>query len=114
MTTTTNYKFGDIVLVSFPFTNHIGNKRRPAVVISNETYHYQRPDIILMPITSQIKPNAYGETIVKHWKDSGLLKPSIIKPIIATMEIKLILSVLGQLSTSDQKSLKSLFEEIIG
>jgi mRNA interferase MazF len=29
------YKFGDVVLVRFPFTNQAAFKQRPAVVISN-------------------------------------------------------------------------------
>ena len=34
----TNYKFGDVVLVPFPFSNLTQEKKRPAVVISSENY----------------------------------------------------------------------------
>ncbi len=34
----TPYKFGDVVLVSFPFTNLKATKKRPAVIISNQSY----------------------------------------------------------------------------
>jgi mRNA interferase MazF len=40
---------GDIVLVSFPFTNLQATKKRPAVVISNTAYQQARPDVIVMP-----------------------------------------------------------------
>ena len=36
MPPTTSYSFGDIVLVSFPFTDQSAAKQRPAVVISSE------------------------------------------------------------------------------
>jgi len=32
----TTYKFGDIILVPFPFTDQTSTKKQPAVVISSE------------------------------------------------------------------------------
>ena len=49
----TPFEFGEILLVAFPFTDQSATKRRPAVVISSEAYHSQRPDVIVMAITSQ-------------------------------------------------------------
>ena len=49
----TGYEFGDIVLVPFPLTDQSTTKRRPAVVISSQAYHRQRPDLIIMAVTSQ-------------------------------------------------------------
>jgi mRNA interferase MazF len=50
--------FGDIILVPFPSTNQASVKRRPAVVISSDDYNSRKPDIILMAITSQLRPTA--------------------------------------------------------
>jgi mRNA interferase MazF len=50
----TAYSFGDVVLVPFPFTDQPGDKQRPAVVISSARYQRERPDLILVPITSQL------------------------------------------------------------
>jgi mRNA interferase MazF len=44
-------KPGDVVTVDFP--GALGVKRRPAVVISTDTYHTTRPDVILGLLTSQ-------------------------------------------------------------
>lgn len=35
----TSYKFGDVVLVPFPFTDQSASKKRPAVVVSSSAYH---------------------------------------------------------------------------
>ena len=55
MPTMTSYKFGDPVLVPFPFTDQTTTKKRPAVVVSSEAYQKHRPDLILMAVTSQIE-----------------------------------------------------------
>nr|VFJ71063.1 MAG: mRNA interferase MazF [Candidatus Kentron sp. FW] len=51
MPSMTTYSFGDVVLVSFPFTNLQTAKKRPAVVISQKTYQQNRSDVILMAVT---------------------------------------------------------------
>lgn len=116
MQSMTNYNPGDIIVVPFPFTDQTTNKKRPAVVISTAAYHEQRPDLILMAITSQIRPtsNTIGEVLVSHWEEAGLLKPSCIKPVIATVEKTLILRKLGSLQALDlaelQKSLRIILK----
>ena len=49
----TGYSFGDVLLVPFPFTDQSGSKKRPAVVVSSARFQQERPDLFLMPITSQ-------------------------------------------------------------
>ena len=109
------YKFGDIVLVPFPFTDQSAAKRRPAVVISSEAYHQQRPDLIIMAITSQVKPaQTVGEMIVQNWQSAGLLKPSAIKPVITTIERGLVINKLGQLMENDSAVLKRNISSVLG
>ncbi len=81
------FDFGDVVLVPFPFTSQTASKKRPAVIVSNGAYNRSRPDIIVMAVTSQLHPAAStGEVWVKDWTQAGLLKPSAIKPVFATLE----------------------------
>lgn len=115
MPSTTASKFGDVVLVSFPFTNLQTTKKRPAVVISNAAYQKDRPDVILMALTSQIRqPLALGEYSLKDWQHAGLLKPSVLKPLIATIEKPRITKVMGQLSDLDQQGLEAVIQQILG
>ena len=66
MLNTTNFEFGQIVLVRFPFTDQRGSKQRPAVVVSSTAYHQARPDIILMAVTSQIRvKTGFGEVVIQ-------------------------------------------------
>ena len=59
------FEFGDVVLVPFSFTNQTASKKRPAVVVSNRAYNSARPDLVVMPITSQLRPaREFGEVWV--------------------------------------------------
>jgi len=111
----TSSEFGDIILVPFPFTDQSTTKKRPAVVISSEIYNTERPDLIIMAVTSQIKPaHIIGEVIIKDWQEAGLLKPSAIKPVITTIEKSLVIKIMGQLKELDQKPLQESLKEILG
>ena len=109
------YHFGDVIVVPFPFTDQSTTKKRPAVVVSSEAYHRDRPDLILMAITSQMRPTpTVGELAVVRWQEAGLLKPSVIKPLLATIESNLVLRQLGTLHAEDQGSLREALATILG
>lgn len=108
------YRFGDVVVVPFPFTDQTATKRRPAVVVSSEAYQRERPDLILMAITSQTHPApTVGEVAVMHWQAAGLLKPSVIKPLLTTIEAGLVIRRLGQLGADDQTALRQVLAAIL-
>lgn len=111
----TTYKFGDIVLVGFPFTNLQAVKKRPAVVISSTAYQQTRPDVIVLAVTSQVRSVlATGEYMIRDWQSAGLLKPSVLKPLIATLEQTQIIQTLGQLSAADRTGLQQILQIILG
>ena len=107
--------FGDVILVPFPFSDQTDSKRRPAVVISGSGYNARHPDVILMPITSQLKSAARPDDgPVEHWRQAGLVKPSAIKPVIATLEQGLVIRTLGQFGIDDRAALTNLLQNILG
>lgn len=51
-----------------PFTDRHTTKRRPAVVVSFECYHAERPDLIILPVTSQVRAApTVGEAAIGNW-----------------------------------------------
>lgn len=52
----TRFEFGDVVLVPFPLTDQSAAKKRPAVVVSTAAYNAERGDVIVMAVTSQLRP----------------------------------------------------------
>jgi mRNA interferase MazF len=96
-------EFGDVVLVPFPFTDQTASKKRPAVIVSGLAYNQVKPDVVVMAVTSQFRPSpSPGEVWIVQWQAAGLLKPSAIKPVFATLEQRLIIRQLGKLAAADQ------------
>ena len=111
----TTYKFGDIILVPFPFTDQTTVKKRPAVVVSSDEYNAGRADLIIMAVTSRLhQVNKLVEKLVTDWQDAGLLKPSVFKPILATIENTLVLRKLGRLQQEDRHTLELILQDILG
>lgn len=52
--------------------------------------------------------------VVQDWQAAGLIKPSVVKPVIATVEQRLVRKSLGTLSSSDQQRLREAIKQIIG
>jgi mRNA interferase MazF len=111
----TSYNFGDVVLVPFPFTDQSGTKKRPAVVVSSASYNNARRDLILAAVTSQVsRATQVGDVEVSEWEGAGLLKPSVIKPILTTIEQRLVIRTLGRLRADDEGALRDMLRVILG
>ncbi len=110
----TVYKRGDIVLVPFPFSDQTFIKKRPAVVISSDVYNSHSLDIIIMAVTSNLKNYIMtNECEIKDYSSAGLLKPSIIKSAVSTIDKSLVLKKLGNLSSGDLDSLNKILRELL-
>jgi mRNA interferase MazF len=110
----TTYKFGDVILVPFPFTDQSTSKKRPAIVISSDNYNQSKPDIILIAVTSQVNVTLqFGEVLIDDWSGAGLIKSSVIKPIITTLQRNLVIRTLGKLQLPDFQALENILPQII-
>ena len=99
MPSTMAYRQGDIVLVSFPFTDLTSSKRRPALVLSPDSFNAAGEDLVLAAVTSHITddPNA-----VHLWRgdfaEGGIPKPSMVKATkLFAMHSSLIAKRIGAL-----------------
>jgi len=111
---TTIFEFGDIVLVPFPYTDQSASKKRPAIVVSSPQLSNRFPDLILMPVTSQVRlPLMPGEVLISAWQIAGLLKPSVAKPVLMTLQKTLILRRLGRLDVVDRQAVAAMLQQIL-
>jgi mRNA interferase MazF len=98
----TAYEPGDVILVPVPFTDASAVKQRPAVLVSGRRYNRHRPDLIVMPVTSNIAPpRRFGDFPLERWRSAGLLKPSLVKPVLATIAARAVRRRLGTLGPTE-------------
>ena len=103
------YRQGDIVLVSFPFTDLTSSKRRPALVLSPDSFNAAGEDLVLAAVTSRIThdPNAV-RLLSGDFAAGGLPKPSVVKATkLFTIHSSLIVKQVGALRTEKM-------EEVLG
>lgn len=52
--------------------------------------------------------------MLQDWKEAGLVKSSMLKPLIATLARDQIVKVMGKMSDSDREALYRVLQRIIG
>ncbi len=111
----TNYNRGDVILVEIAFSGEAGRKRRPAVIISTDTFNKAGVKLIVAAITSNItSPFRPGDTLLNNWAKAGLLKPSAVRGVLATVDVWDISHLLGGMSTYDLTSIEKNLASILG
>lgn len=101
----------DVIVVKFPFASSLKYKARPAIVISSDIYNANKRETLLILAVSSSKENKLDfEIDVLQWKEAGLLKPSIFKSSIATIEKDFVISSLGRLNQVDQQRIDNLLK----
>lgn len=102
-------KKGDIVLLSFPFTDLKGNKIRPALVLFVSDL-----DIIVTFITTQIKWQNSNDIFLEPSDLNGLKKTSLIRlSKITTIDKELVLGKLGEVNALDLQTINKNLIEIL-
>jgi len=105
------YEQGDIVVLELPFTDLLGSKLRPVLVLNAIDLG---EDLIVIKITSS--PGKHRIPIMQTDLVTGRLKkePSYIDcSSIFTVEKKLIIKVIGRLSTKALDRVKEEVKEIL-
>lgn len=106
----TSHKTGDIVLVRFPFTDLTSHKRRPVLVVSPNSFSSRYGDIVVVPLTG-CEQNS--EFFLDKWQKAGLLKPTWMKPLIATVAESLVEQRLGRIDDEDEGKIASVVAMLI-
>jgi mRNA interferase MazF len=88
------FQRGDVVLIPFPFTDLSAKRVRPAIVVSVPEYEQNTGDIIVAQVTSRQHslPTDYA---LQDWQFAGLLRPSVVRVKLATINAALVQFALG-------------------
>jgi len=101
------------VLVNFVFADESGVKRRPAVIVSSETYNSGRDEVVIAAITSRTDRVLAGDHLIADWQSAGLLFPSVATGIIRTIKQGIIDRKLGSMTLPDMAAINSQLRLIL-
>jgi mRNA interferase MazF len=108
------YKPFDVVVVPFPFTDRLADKRRPALVISeSKTFSSISGHSLLAMITSKENASWPLDTVIENLESAGLSASSVIRLKLFTLDHDLIIKSIGILSNRDQKQFKTSFLHLL-
>jgi mRNA-degrading endonuclease toxin of MazEF toxin-antitoxin module len=107
-----------VVVVTVTFTGQAGAKRRPALVVSADSFHRKLPDVIVCPISSQprrFQRPGTGDHPLEHWRVPGLRHPSTVRVSnIVSVEKRIMGRVLGKLHADDMARIETGLREALG
>ena len=109
------YKPFEIVVVPFPFADRKTDKRRPALILSDDI-KFNKPSghAVLAMITSQKNPDWPLDTTITGIRRAGLTAPSKVRLKLFTLDSRLIIKKIGTLIDSDQKAVKKALQSLLG
>jgi mRNA interferase MazF len=96
--------------VRFPFTDLSSQKRRPVLVVSPSDFSSRFGDIVVIPLTGHIQDDA---SFLNKWREAGLLKPTWLKGLIATVAESLVERQLGKITAEDEKKVASVVATLV-
>lgn len=102
-----------VVTVPFPFVDKNQQKRRPAIVISSKDHQIDTQHVTLLMVTSAKNSDWPSDYLITDLKSAGLTSPSIIRQKLFTVDSRLIIRNIGEVSKQDKdmviKKLKKHF-----
>ena len=106
-----NYSKPEVVLVRFPFSDLMGAKVRPAVVVSAS---HVSQDLLIVPLTSKTGGLLAGEFVLAEWKKAGLNIETAVKRGIYTVKETLVSKRIGKLEDGDATRLEQSLHDWLG
>ena len=109
------YPRGTVLFTEVQFSGSVGSKRRPVVVLSTEEFHQAGSKIIVVGITSTVRPPFRpGDILLNDWLEAGLMKSSAVRAGLAVIDRSEIVRILGKLSDKDFAQVEQGIASVLG
>ena len=103
----------DVIVVPFPYSERLAEKRRPALVVSGDALHREGYVWSAM-ITGAGKPERVGDVRIFDLTAAGLPGASIVRASsLATVEPERILRRVGLLAAGERKAVRSTLAALL-
>ena len=105
---------GDIVLIPIPFTDLSSQKRRPVIVVSNNTYNRKTSDIVVVAMTSSPVATDYSFTITSSDLKRGKLnRPGKVRvDKIYTLSQTIVVKTFGQVNSGVLDQIRNTLQDL--
>lgn len=106
----------DVVVVSFPFTDRLAQKRRPALVLSSRpAFGAAIGHSVLAMITSDKDGRDRWplDVPIRDLSSAGLPAASLLRMKLFTLDDRLILRKAGHLSAGDRKAVRAVLKSLL-
>jgi len=105
----------DIVLLNFPFSNLKQSKVRPAIILSNNKHNKKSDDIVVVPLTSNLKQTDYDMLISNNNLEKGnLIVNSRVKvDRIFSVDKKLVKMDIGKIDKQTFSKIKTILSDLV-
>ncbi len=108
-------KQGDIVLIPIPFTDLASQKKRPAIIISSDSYNETNEDIVVVALTSKIEPRDFTVTLTSNDLENGILKVTSMIRVdkIYTLNKSIVIKTFGRVKAEILTKIKDSILKLI-
>ena len=104
----------DIIVVPFPYSDQLAEKRRPALVVSSNAFNKRHKLLWVLMITSATNPKKPDDISLAANSQTGLPVASLIRPSkIATIEPERAVRVIGKVDAKAAKMVRNALVKAI-
>ena len=106
---------GDLLLTPFPFSDQLGKKVRPVIVISNNAFNEHSEDLIVVGVTSNLSKDMYALKLNnKDLEEGKLISECCIKvENILKLDKSLIIKKIGRIKKEKISQITKILDSII-
>lgn len=106
---------GDIVLIPIPFTDLSSRRRRPVIVVSNNSYNRKTQDMVVVAMTSNLQAIDYSFTVTSADLTQGTLnRPGKVRvDRVYTLAQTLAVKIFGRVNQTTLAHIRNLLQELV-
>lgn len=108
------YNQFDVVVVPFPFTDTLGTKKRPALVISDAVaFNTPLRRSVMAMITTTTHSSWVLDVPITDVKSAGLKTASLVRMKLFTLDDALVLRRIGTLAEVDKAAVQVALQQLL-
>ncbi len=105
----------DLILAVYPFSDFVGQKFRPAIVISSDEHNRSSLDVVAVPLTTNLEEKRFSLLLMQQDLEAGkLIKDSRVRvDKIFALEKSNIRLVIGKIRPGIHDKIVTLLGELV-